>query len=129
MNFELLLSQLHAENPFCVIINCDFNCCSSQWWINDVVNNEGKLFGGITCDLGLHYLISEPTHLMGDSKSSIDLIFSDQPNLVIKSGVHPSLHEQCYHQIVYGKLPVSNVTLPTHTRRIWYYDKQILLPL
>ena len=60
---------------------------------------------------------------MGDSKSCIDLIFTNQPNLFIESGVHPSLHEQCHHQIVYGKLSVSNITLPPYIRRIWYYDK------
>ena len=60
---------------------------------------------------------------MGDSKSCIDLIFTDQPNLIIESGVHPSLHEQCHHQIVYGKLSVSNIALPPYTRKIWYYDK------
>ena len=60
---------------------------------------------------------------MGDSKSCIDLIFTDQPNLVIESGVHPSLHEQCHHQIVYGKLSVSHVRLPPYKRRIWCYDK------
>ena len=93
MNFELLLSKMHAENPFSVIITGDFNCRSSQWWENDIENNEGKLFEIMTSDLGLHQLISEPTHLMGESKSCIDLIFSDQPNLIIESGVHPSLHE------------------------------------
>ena len=123
VNFELLLSKLHAENPFSVIVTGDFNCRSSQWWENDIENNEGKLFEQTTSDLGLHQLISEPTHLMGDSKSCIDLIFSDQPNLVIESGVHQSLHEQCHHQIVFGKLSVSNVSPPPHTRRIWYYDK------
>ena len=96
---------------------------STQWWENDIENNEGKLFEPLTSDNGLHQLISEPTHLMGDSKSCIDLIFTDQPNLFIESGVHPSLHEQCHHQIVYGKLSVSNITLPPYTRKIWYYDK------
>ena len=51
------------------------------------------------------------------------MIFTDQPNLVVESGVHPSLHEQCHHQLVYGKLSVSNVKLPPYKRRIWYYDK------
>ena len=125
VNFELLLSKLHAENPFSVIVTGDFNCSSSQWWENDIENNEGKLFEQTTSDLGLHQLISEPTHLIGDSKSRIDLIFSDQPNLVIESGVHQSLHEQCHHQIVFGKLSVSNVSPPPHTRRIWYYDKAV----
>ena len=123
INFELLLSKMHAENPFCVVITGDFNCRSCQWWDNDIENNEGKLFEPLTADVGLHQLISEPTHMMGDSKSCIDLIFTDQPNLVIKSGVHPSLHEHCHHPIVYGKLSVSNVALPPYTRRIWHYDK------
>ena len=123
INFELMLSKMHAENPFCVVITGDFNCRSSQWWGDDIENNEGKLFEPITSDIGLHQLIAEPTHLMGDSKSCIDLIFTDQPNLIIESGVHPSLHEQCHHQIIYGKLSVSNVAQPPYTRRIWYYDK------
>ena len=44
INFELLLSKFHAENPFSIIIIGDFNCRSSQWWENDIENNEGKLF-------------------------------------------------------------------------------------
>ena len=123
INFELMLSKMHAENPFCVIITGDFNCRSTQWWQDDIENNEGKLFEPITSDIGLHQLIAEPTHLMGDSKSCIELIFTDQPNLIIESGVHPSLHEQCHHQIVYGKLTVSHVAQPPYTRRIWHYEK------
>ena len=123
IRLELMLSKMHAENPFCVIITGDFNCRSTQWWKDDIENNEGKLFEPITSDIGLHQLIAEPTHLMGDSKSCIDLIFTDQPNLIIESGVHPSLHEQCHHQIVYGKLSVSHVAQPPYTRRIWHYDK------
>ena len=86
-------------------------------------NNEGRLFESITSDLGLQRLILEPTHLIGNSKSCIDLMFTEQPNLVIESGVHPSLHEHCHHQIIYGKLSVFSIALPPYTRRIWYYDK------
>ena len=49
---------------------------------------------------------------MGYSKSCIDLIFTDQPNLVIGSSVHPSLHEQCHNQKAFGKLSVPHVKLP-----------------
>ena len=66
---------------------------------------------------------------MGDSKSCIDLTFTDQPNLIIESGVHPSLHEQCHHQIVYGKLSVSNIALPPYTRKAWFYDKADLIAI
>ena len=129
VNFEMLLSKLHAENPFSVIVTGDFNCRSSQWWANDIENNEGKLFEQTTSDLFLHRLIAEPTHLMGDSKSCIDLIFSDQPNLVIESGVHQSLHEQCHHQIVFGKLSVSNVSSPLIPAESGIMMRQILSPL
>ena len=89
INFELMLSKTHSESPFCVVITGDFNCRSTQWWENDIENNEGKLFEPLASDNGLHQLITEPTHLFGDSKSCIDLIFTDQPNLIIESGVHP----------------------------------------
>ena len=60
---------------------------------------------------------------MGSSKSCIDLIFTDQPNLIVDTGVHPSLHDQCHHQIIYGKLSVSNISQPPYVRRVWHYDK------
>ena len=123
LKFELLLSKIHAENPFCVVITGDFNCRSTQWWAKDIDNSEGKDFEPLTSDLGLHQLISEPTHLMGDSKSCIDLIFTDQPNLIVESGVHPSLHMQSHHQIVYGKVSVLSISVPPYTRIIWHYEK------
>ena len=128
-NFQLMLSKMHAKNPFCVIVTGDFNCRSTQWWEDDIENNEGRLFETLASDNGLHQLISEPTHLMGDSKSCIDLIFTDQPNLIIESGVQPSLHEQCHHQIVYGKSSVSNIALPLYTHKIWFYDKADFLAI
>ena len=51
ISFELMLSKMHAENPFCVIITGDFNCRSTQWWDNDIENNEGKLFEPFSSDL------------------------------------------------------------------------------
>ena len=116
MNFELILSRMNNESPFCIIISDDFNCRLTYWWQNDNESNEGRIFESITADLG-------PTNVMGDSKSCIDLFFTDQPNLIIKSGVHPSLHSQCHHRIVYGKLSVSSTAPHSYTRRIWHYSK------
>ena len=122
-NFDIMLSKMAAENPYCVIITGDFNARSPQWWENDLENDFGKVFEPFTSDLGLHQLISEPTHFMGESRSCIDLIFTDQPNLFIESGVHPSLHEQCHHQIIYGKVSIDNLAPPPFSRRIWFYDR------
>ena len=122
-NFGLPVSNMQSENPFSILITGDFNCLSNQWWGDDIENTEGKLFEPLTSDLCLHQLISEPTHLMNNSKSCIDLIFTDHPNLFVDSGVHPALHEQCHHQIVYGKLSISTVKQSPYTRRTWFYSK------
>ena len=80
INFELLLANIHAENPFCVVITGDFYCFSTQWWGNDIEDNEGKLFEQLSSELDLHRLIAEPTHLLRDSKPCIYLILTNQPN-------------------------------------------------
>ena len=74
-----MLSKLSAENPYSVIITGDLNCSTSQQWENNIDNEEGKVFEPFTSDLGLNQLISEATHIMGDSKSCIDVILTGQP--------------------------------------------------
>ena len=57
----------------------------------------------MTSQFGLSQIIKEATHILESSSSCIDLIFTTQPNLVVESGVHPSLHPNCHHQIVFAK--------------------------
>ena len=64
---------------------------------------EGSKIDAITSQFGLKQLIQEPTHILTDSSSSIDLIFTSQPNLVMELGVHSSLHQNCHHQLIYAK--------------------------
>ena len=118
-----MLSRMSAEEPYCVIITGDFNCRSPQWWENEHENEEGKLFEPITSELSLQQLICEPTHFIGESKSCIDLIFTNQPNLFLETGVHPSLHEQCHHHIVFAKITADNLAPPPYNRKIWFYDQ------
>ena len=72
---------------------------------------------------GFRHLISQPTHLLPQSSSCIDLIFTDQPNLIVDSGVSPSLHSNCYHQITHCKLNLSIEYLPLYERLVWDYNK------
>ena len=82
---------MQSEAPFSFVITGDVNCHSNQWWGDDIENTKGKVFELLTSDRSLHQLISEPTHLMNNSKSCIDLIFTYQPNLFVDSGVHLTL--------------------------------------
>ena len=55
--------------------------------------------------------------------SWIDLIFTDQPNLIVDSGVHPSSHSNCHHQITYFKLNISIEYPPPYEHLVWDYNR------
>ena len=56
----------------------DFNARSKSWWADDITSPEGTDIDSLTTMYGLHQLISDPTHLLPNSLSCIDLIFTDQ---------------------------------------------------
>ena len=86
-------------------------------------NNEGVQIDSVTSTHGLEQLISEPTHILSNSSSFIDLIFTNQPNLVVDSGTHPSLHPNCHHQIIHCKINLLVEYPPPYQRHTWNYAK------
>ena len=58
---------------------------------------------------------------MESSSLCIDLIFTSQPNSVVESGVHPSLHPNCHHQTVFAKLNLMIFYPPPYSRKVWHY--------
>ena len=81
----------------------DFNANSNSWYANDTTNIEESKIDILTDSFGFNQIIKEPTHILNNSSSCIDLILTSQPNLVIESGVHSSLHPNYHHQITYVK--------------------------
>ena len=51
------------------------------------------------------------------------MIVTDQPNLFIDHGIHPSLDNCCHHQIIHGKLNVSVPLPPPYKRQVWNYPE------
>ena len=49
------------------------------------------------------------------------LFFTNLQNLITDSGIHPSLHSNCHHQIIYGKFNLKNFYPPPYERHIWHY--------
>ena len=68
-------------------------------------------------------LITQPTYLLANCFSCVDLIFTDQPSLIVACGIHPSLHRNCHHQIVYCKLDLKIVYPPPYLRRVWDFKR------
>ena len=101
----------------------DFNAISYSWWSKDIFSVEANHINPLTSMFGLHQVISGPTHILSQSSSCIDLIFTDQPHLVIDCGIHASLHPSCHHQITYCKLNLKITYPPPYKHLIWDYKK------
>ena len=74
----------------------------------------------------VYQLIDEPTNVSAQGMSCIDLIVTDQPNMFVDYGVHPSLDPHCEHQVIFGKINVSVPSPPPYKRTIWDYSKAIV---
>ena len=102
----------------------DFNGHSTLWWRDGDTNSEGEKIEEMFSSLNLTQLISEPTNFTpGKRPSCIDLIATDQPNLVLNSGTRPSLDPSCHHQIIHCKISYKIPPPPPYERKIWYYDR------
>ena len=96
----------------------DFNAKSNDWCSIDITSFEGSELDFLTSHFGLSQIIKKLTVILDNSRSCIDLIFTSQPNMVIDSGVHTSLHSNCHHQMIYAKLDLKIIFLPPYERTI-----------
>ena len=84
---------------------------------------KGSRLDSLVSTNGFHQLLSEPTHILQNSLSCTDLVFTDQPRLVVDSGVHPAPHENCHHHIKYCKLSLKIVFPPPYEHFVWDFKR------
>ena len=112
------LNQIKQLKPSFTIILGDFNARSNDWWPDDITSPEGTHINFLISMNDFDQLISDPTHILPASSFCID-----QPNLVVDSGVHPSLHTNCHHQITYCNRNLMIVYSPPYERLVWDYKR------
>ena len=124
-NLENLYVKIKDEKPYATFFTGDFNCHSQSWYPEGDTNAEGVQLENLFSDLNLTQIITEPTHFFRDDckPSCIDLIITDQPNIVLNSGVRSSLDSAVKHQIVYCKMNFKIPPLPKYVRKIWHFNR------
>ena len=70
VNFDKLLKQVNMLKSSFTIIIGDFDGRSRSWWSDDITSYEGSRIDSVTLTYEFHQLISDPTHLLFNSKSS-----------------------------------------------------------
>ena len=68
-------------------------------------------------------IIKEPTRILKNSYSCIDIIFTTQPNMVSESGVYYSLYQNCHHQIIFAKFNLKIYYPSLYEKTISHYSQ------
>ena len=121
-NLEKPIIDIYSQKADFVLMIDDFNAKSCNWSTNDTTTPEGAL-DSISSLYGMNQLIKEPTNILQQFSSCIDLIFTNQLNIVMDSGVNLSLHSKCHHQIIYSRLNLKIEYPPPYIRKIWNYNR------
>ena len=123
-NLGNLYSAIKSEKPYMTFITGDFNAHSQLWYPDGVSTPEGNEIETLISSLGLYQIIKEPTNFEPNKNPScIDLIITDQPNLILDSGTRPSPDPRCHHQIIYCKANFNLPPPPPFEREVWYYNR------
>ena len=121
--FEQICSSIALESLCCFVIG-DLNAKCTNWWQDGINNPCGLELYDMSTILGYSQLIYEPTNFEPNKHPTcIDLIFANQPNLVLESCIHPSLYNTCHHQKIYAKLSLKIHFPPSYKREIWHYSR------
>ena len=100
-DFNNLYAKTKAENPFAAFFTGDFNAHFKFWWPDGNTTTEGSEIEFLLSSLGLFQVISEPTNFEPNKNPTcIDLVITDQPNLILDSGTRASLDSYSHHQII-----------------------------
>ena len=123
VKWEETIQNIQDCSPTTSIFIGDFNVRNSDWWVNDITNSKGQDISEIASQYNLHQIIDKPTHILPGSSSCIDLIFTSSEDFVSESGVLPTLHSRCHHQLVYAKFNFKIPLPPAYKRRIWDFSR------
>ena len=122
-SLELNLEDIASKSSFLIILLGDFNARMQSWYQNGLTTFEGCKIDMVNSQFSLSQIIKEPTHILSNSVSYIDLIFTSQPNLIMHFRVHPSLHPNRHHQTVFAKFNVIIFCPPPCKQLAWHYQQ------
>ena len=117
---NLILESIIQNNLFLTVAIGDFNAVSSTCWTDDQTTQEGLKIENLLSQFSFSQVVNNPTHIFQNFNSCIDLLFTNQQNLITDLGVHLSIHSNCHYQIIYGKFNFKIFYPPQYGRHIWH---------
>ena len=84
-----------------------------KWYVNNKNSSKASHMEQIASQFRFCEEIKEPTHLLENWRSCINLIFTSQTSMGNDSGVYVSLQSNCHQQLVFVFLS------PIYERTMW----------
>ena len=113
--FVQTIININDCSPTIAIYTGGFNTRNSEWWDGDFTNLQGTELAELATQFGLNQVIDGATHILPNSASCIDLIFTTETN----SGVLPSVFLRCHYQSIFDKLVSLLFFLPPTGGESW----------
>ena len=101
----------------------DFNAKNLKWWNGDSTNLQGTELAELATHYSLNQVIDGPAHILPNSASCTDLIFTTETIFFIDSGVLHLLFPRPHHQLIFPKVSFTTFFPPVYKRRIWDFSK------
>ena len=120
--FNVQLNAIQQYKPDLICITGDFNDRRSTW---SAVHCNSDLKNLLFDSIALHNLsqvVKEPTYYNGTYSSILDLIITDSPARVMRSGVLSPV-AACHHCPVYVKFDMKLRKDTCYSRQIWLYNR------
>ena len=105
-----MLSGVNDQQPTCSVLAGDFNVELTKWCPSDKDKKAGQDIDTFTATSGYIQMMGQPTHIINDKSSCIDLLFTTNSKLLCDVGVEQTTYSKCQH-IIYGSLNL-NIPLP-----------------
>ena len=116
--WEETIININDCSPIIAMYTGDFNVRNSEWWNGDSTNLQGTELAELVAQYNLDQVIDGPTHILPNSASCIDLIFTMETNFATELRVLPSLFLRNHHQLIFAKVSFTTFFPPAYKRRI-----------
>jgi hypothetical protein len=126
--FDKMMALINQSTPYCNIVVGDFNAHHSYWHqdhpaLESPTDKHGIFMQNIFGKHNLEQIVNQPTYTTNNHSTLLDLVATNQPNLVMENEVHPSLYLPCHHHINFVRFNLKCIVPDPTSRYVWHYNR------
>ncbi len=118
-DIESILDSLSQDHQSFIFLG-DMNARNNNFWEEGITNTEGTF---LKAYFDSQTLVHETTRIQSDSRSCIDLIFTNNASLLWNVSTQHKMYETCDHQPIFATLKSTFCKQHCFMRWVWNYEQ------